>query len=135
MSNETPLFNFLTDLKLDALEKAGVSDGFMGCLKDVELGRKAISIQSEFDPKILQRKNLIECNDNPCSRMPCSNNGSCEAFQQGYKCNCKPNYTGKFRILGSRACNMHENVFLLVCHVQFPAQGAVRILHRAGHCT
>ena len=26
-----------------------------------------------------------------------------------------------------------EIVYLLVCHVPFPAQGAVRILHRAGN--
>ena len=26
--------------------------------------------------------------------MPCANGGSCEAFEQGYKCNCKPKFTG-----------------------------------------
>ena len=28
--------------------------------------------------------------------MPCANGGSCEAFEQGYKCNCKPKFTGTY---------------------------------------
>ena len=84
----------ISDLKLDAREKAGTSSGFIGCMKDVELSRKVISIQSEHEPKIIKKKNLVECTQNPCSRMPCANGGSCEAFEQGYKCNCKPKFTG-----------------------------------------
>ena len=85
---------FFSDLILDAQEKAGVSNGFIGCMKDVEISGQVLSIQSELEPKILERLNIIECSDNPCSRMPCANGGSCEAFDQGYKCNCKPNFTG-----------------------------------------
>lgn len=77
-------------------ERAGTSTGFMGCLRDVQIGRNAISIQSEHEPKIMQRKNLVECSENPCSRLPCANGGSCEAQKdQGYVCNCKPNFTGR----------------------------------------
>ena len=89
-------FQIISDLKLDAREKAGTSSGFIGCMKDVELSRKVISIQSEHEPKIVKKKNLVECTQNPCSRMPCANGGSCEAFEQGYKCNCKPKFTGTY---------------------------------------
>ena len=82
-------------MKLDGIEKVGTSSGFMGCIKDMEMSRKVISLQSEFEPKILERRNLIECKDNPCSTLPCSNGGSCEAFNQGYRCKCKPNFAGK----------------------------------------
>lgn len=81
-------------MKLDAREKAGTSTGFIGCIKDVELARKPLSIQSEYEPKITTRKNIVECNKNPCSRMPCENEGSCQALDQGFRCQCKPNYTG-----------------------------------------
>ena len=90
------IISFVIDLKLDAREKAGTLNGFIGCMKDVELSRKVISIQSEHEPNIMKRKNLVECTQNPCSRMPCANGGSCEAFDQGYKCNCKPNFTGMY---------------------------------------
>ena len=72
-----------------------VTSGFIGCIKDVQLGRKLISIQSELEPRIKQRQKIVECSENPCSRMPCANGGSCEAHEQGYKCNCKPTFTGK----------------------------------------
>ena len=81
---------------MDAREKAGISKGFVGCMKDVEISRKIISIQSELEPMITQRKGLVECTQNPCSRMPCANGGSCEAFDQGYRCNCKPSFVGMY---------------------------------------
>jgi hypothetical protein len=90
-------FSFVyTDLKSDAADKAGTSNGFIGCLKDVQIGRQMISVQSEHEPKITKRKNLVECSDNPCSRMPCANDGACFAHDQGgYRCHCKSNFTGK----------------------------------------
>ena len=95
--SNTYLLNFHTfsDLVLDCREKAGTAKGFIGCVKDVEFARNSISIQSEFEPNMKDRFNIVECRDNPCSRMPCANEGSCEAHDQGYKCNCKPNFTGR----------------------------------------
>ena len=87
------------DLQLDAREKVGIATGFIGCLKEVQMGgpRQSIRLESEFEPKILQRRNVIECNRNPCSRMPCANGGSCQAHHQhqGYQCTCKSNFTGR----------------------------------------
>ena len=85
------------DLQLDAREKAGIAKGLIGCLKDVQMGFHGIRLESEFEPKILQRTNVIECSHNPCSRMPCANGGSCQAsnHHQGYQCQCKPNFTGR----------------------------------------
>ena len=83
-----------TDLNIQSKSNTGIASGFIGCIKDVQLSRQLISIQSELEPRITQRKNIVECSDNPCSRMPCANGGSCEAYNQGYKCNCKQTFTG-----------------------------------------
>ena len=84
------------ELALDVREKCGVSEGFIGCIKDVQMGRQSIRIESEFEPKVRQRTNVGECTHNPCSRMPCANGGSCQAHHhQGYQCKCKANFTGR----------------------------------------
>ena len=49
---------------------------------------------------------------------------------------CQDNWIGIgiiFMKNRSRNLNLYHNVYLLVCHVPFPAQDAVRILHRSGN--
>ena len=84
------------ELELDVREKSGLSEGFIGCIKDVQMGRQSIRMESEFEPRVRQRTNVVECTLNPCSRMPCANGGSCQANpHQGYQCKCKANFTGR----------------------------------------
>lgn len=38
---------------------------------------------------------VVECTDHPCSTLPCENHSSCLADEQGFLCDCKPNFVGK----------------------------------------
>ena len=51
----------------------------LGCIKNFKIGRQAVLIHSKHDPKILSSNMLVDCVDNPCSAMPCENEGSCQA--------------------------------------------------------
>ena len=82
--------------KVQAVSNTGISTGFLGCIKDVQISRQLISIQSELEPSIRKRHEIVECVDNPCARMPCANGGSCQvSHNQGYQCNCKSKFTGR----------------------------------------
>ena len=50
-----------------------------GCIKDLKIGRQSILIHSKHDPNIVSSNMLVDCIDNPCSAMPCENQGSCQA--------------------------------------------------------
>ena len=52
--------------------------------------------QSELEPLIMRRKHVVECSEHPCSTLPCDNQGSCSADDQGFVCSCKNNFAGKF---------------------------------------
>ena len=50
--------------------------------------------QSELEPLIMRRKRVTECSEHPCSTLPCDNQGSCAADDQGFVCSCKNNFAG-----------------------------------------
>ena len=56
-----------------------ISDNLTGCIKDLKIGRQSILIHSNHDPNIVSSNMLVDCVDNPCSAMPCENQGSCQA--------------------------------------------------------
>ena len=43
----------------------------------------------------MRRKHVVECSEHPCSTLPCDNQGSCSADDQGFVCTCKNNFAGK----------------------------------------
>eukprot|EP00095_Tigriopus_kingsejongensis_P010554 maker-scaffold421_size176100-snap-gene-0.22 protein:Tk10554 transcript:maker-scaffold421_size176100-snap-gene-0.22-mRNA-1 annotation:"hypothetical protein DAPPUDRAFT_308094" len=87
--------NVDTQYEDNVLKRVGTGIGFTGCLKDLELSRTLIALQSEQEPMVMQRKNVIDCEENPCVRMPCSNEGSCSVKNQGFECECPPEFTGR----------------------------------------
>ncbi len=42
----------------------------------------------------MRRKRVTECSEHPCSTLPCDNQGSCAADDQGFVCSCKNNFAG-----------------------------------------
>ncbi len=81
----------------------GVGGGFVGCIKDLQLGRQAVSVHLDHDPLVLRSSKVVDCEENPCVRLPCENEGSCSVDSisgnrggdGGFQCKCKPNFTGK----------------------------------------
>ena len=81
----------------NAAQRTDVTAGFVGCLREFSLSRTAIALHSEQDPRVTERKNVVDCEENPCVRMPCSNGGSCagSSVHQGFECTCPAAFTGK----------------------------------------
>ncbi|XP_059088020.1 agrin-like [Tigriopus californicus] len=87
--------NVDTKYESNVLKKVGTAKGFTGCLKDLLLSRKPVALQSEQEPMIMQRKNVVDCEENPCVRMPCNQEGSCSVKNQGFECECPSEFTGR----------------------------------------
>ena len=42
------------------------------------------------------RRGVVDCEENPCVRMPCGEGGSCAVVRdQGFQCKCKDEFTGE----------------------------------------
>ena len=47
-----------------------------------------------FRPQV--RRGVVDCEENPCVRMPCGEGGSCAVVRdQGFQCRCKADFTGE----------------------------------------
>ncbi len=107
--------------------RAGTSQGLTGCIRNFRLGRRfvkkffkkarkttlilfyifrPVSLSppppgTPLDPAVKMRKNVRDCEENPCVRMPCENGGACGvgAGGQGFKCTCKADFTGELLLL------------------------------------
>ena len=79
----------------------------LGCIKNFKIGRQAVLIHSKHDPKILSSNMLVDCVDNPCSAMPCENEGSCQAaISNTYTSISKHLLRYLFTLLYTRAINI-----------------------------
>ena len=39
---------------------------------------------------------MVDCEENPCVRLPCGEGGSCAVVRdQGFQCSCKADFTGE----------------------------------------
>ncbi|CAB4061570.1 unnamed protein product [Lepeophtheirus salmonis] len=76
-------------------KNAGTSIGFVGCIKELKINKKTISLQSMREPLVIRRRGLVECEENSCSGNPCKNEGLCISQVQGFLCHCKRDFTGK----------------------------------------
>jgi hypothetical protein len=48
-----------------------------GCLKDLELEDQAVSLVSQREPLLLQAVEVGECDQHPCTGLPCRHGGQC----------------------------------------------------------
>ena len=47
-----------------------------------------------IDPQV--RRGVVDCEENPCVRLPCGEGGSCAVVRdQGFQCSCKADFTGE----------------------------------------
>ncbi|QQP57576.1 Uncharacterized protein FKW44_002612, partial [Caligus rogercresseyi] len=75
-------------------QNAGTSIGFVGCIKELKINKKAISLQSMREPLVLRRRGLVECEENSCAQDPCKNDGLCISQGASFMCHCKRDFTG-----------------------------------------
>jgi hypothetical protein len=75
--------------------RVGTSSGFVGCVREFKLGKKPIALHSDQDPMVMQRTGVVECEENPCVRLPCGEGGSCSVKEQGFQCECNKEFTGR----------------------------------------
>ena len=95
--------------------RVGTAAGFVGCLRDFRLGRRPVALHSDHDPTVMVsartraktpheliastpqvRRGVVDCEENPCVRMPCGEGGSCAVVRdQGFQCRCKAEFTGE----------------------------------------
>ena len=67
---------------------------FVGCMKDLSIGRKVVPIHAKHET-LLKAHEIVECQDNPCSALPCSHEGYCKGQGQGFTCECSSKFTGR----------------------------------------
>ena len=77
------------------LNLVGVSQGFIGCIRHVEVNGKVYDITSK-SATIEYGANVGECGNDPCKDQPCLNNGTCEAINaETFRCMCIDNFLGE----------------------------------------
>ncbi len=66
-----------------------------GCLKDLELEDQAVSLVSQREPLLLQAVEVGECDQHPCTGLPCRHGGQCRGGGGGrVQCACAAGYYG-----------------------------------------
>ena len=75
-----------------------------GCLKDLELEDQAVSLVSQREPLLLQAVEVGECDQHPCTGLPCRHGGQCRGGVGGIgggvggggrvQCTCAAGYYG-----------------------------------------
>jgi len=79
-----------------ASDRAQAEGGFVGCARAFQAGTRAVSLAAaDEDPAVKVSKRVVDCEENPCSRLPCQNSGACSADGQGFKCRCGEGFAGR----------------------------------------
>ena len=79
---------------------AGTATGFNGCIKELKINRKSISLTAPQEPLVISRKNIIDCLNNPCIDEPCHNDGLCHInSEDNYHCECQNDFTGIYILI------------------------------------
>lgn len=78
-------------------ENIGIDRGLQGCIRKLKVGRKTVELQEHRDEWVINVDGVHECGENPCSSVPCQNDGQCRAIDSElYRCDCGPKFTGDF---------------------------------------
>ena len=55
---------------------------------------------------------MVDCEENPCVRMPCGEGGSCAVVRdQGFQCRCKAEFTGESNLDFGRVLLQKQDFF------------------------
>ncbi|GJQ68230.1 hypothetical protein Trydic_g10765 [Trypoxylus dichotomus] len=78
-------------------ENIGTATGLQGCIRKLRIGRKTVELHEKRDEWVIQTHDVHECDDSPCSSIPCQNGGTCRAIDsENYRCECSEHYAGDF---------------------------------------
>lgn len=95
--NKSIVYQWFNPRFLRVFENIGTNLGFQGCIKKLRIGRRTIELHEKRDEWIIQTEKIQECDDNPCSSIPCQNGGVCKVIdEETYRCECGEYYTGEF---------------------------------------
>jgi hypothetical protein len=73
----------------------GSVSGFVGCIKALSISGKDVDIAT--GTHVVSGQNIGQCPANPCTNLPCSNNGVCEDIGphvKDFNCTCDNGYSG-----------------------------------------
>jgi len=109
----------------ESVEGASISRNFVGCMKNVKIGRTPLILNGNEQPgqdDVLERKNVQRCVDNPCSRMPCANEGFCSADTGtvgAFQCQCRKEFTGRHCEKPRNECHPNPCLNRGKCHLKY----------------
>ena len=68
-----------------------------GCLRNLELEDLAVSLVSPREPLLLEASEVGECDQHPCTSLPCRHGGECRGDGGGGRinCSCDSGYYGE----------------------------------------
>ncbi|XP_072174629.1 agrin-like [Diadema setosum] len=76
------------------LRLVGASQGFVGCIRFVQVNGKQLDLAST-SRDIEYGSNIGQCGHDPCQSHPCLNNGTCQALNaENFRCTCRDSFLG-----------------------------------------
>ncbi|KAL1493054.1 hypothetical protein ABEB36_011193 [Hypothenemus hampei] len=77
-------------------ENIGTDKGFEGCIKKLKIGREEIELHAFRHEMVLETKDIFDCSQHACHHSPCLNQGKCLPMDELFRCECLPQFSGKF---------------------------------------
>lgn len=78
-------------------DNIGIEQGLQGCIKKLKIGRQSIELHETRGELVMSVEGVHECGENPCSSVPCQNEGICHPIDSElYRCECTPAFIGNF---------------------------------------
>ncbi|XP_050313632.1 agrin-like isoform X2 [Anthonomus grandis grandis] len=77
-------------------ENIGTDKGFEGCIKKLKIGREDIELHVFRHEMVLETKGIHDCSQHACEHSPCQNQAKCLPMEDLFRCECPPQFSGKF---------------------------------------
>lgn len=93
----------------------GTDKGFEGCIKKLKIGREEIELQAFRHEMVLETKDIHDCSQHACDHSPCLNQAKCVPMDDLFRCECAPQFSGKFCDRLDDPCMSNPCAFGAIC--------------------
>ncbi|KAH1022933.1 hypothetical protein HUJ04_012244 [Dendroctonus ponderosae] len=96
-------------------ENMGTDKGFEGCIKKLKIGREEIELHAFRHEMVLETKDIHDCSQHACDHSPCLNQAKCVPMDDLFRCECAPQFSGKFCDKLDDPCMSNPCAFGAIC--------------------